>query len=191
MSRRLGQNKLLLPWGETTVLGRVLSNTLAASRLESIILVLGHQAEEICCRLKLKESPRLSIAVNKDYEKGQSTSLRTGLALVPNDQSAIFILGDQPLITAEIIDDLILAWRESSAAIVAPVDEPGRRGNPVLFSPTLFPELESLRGDQGGKQVMEKYGNKSFFLPVPNGIFDDIDSVDDYEKMLCQLKESE
>lgn len=187
MSRRLGQNKLLLPWAETTVLGRVLSNALAASRLEKVILVLGYQAEEICRRLKLKESPRLSIAVNNDYEKGQSTSLRTGLAMVPNDQAAIFILADQPLITAEIIDDLVLAWKESKAAIVAPVDESGRRGNPVLFSPTLFPELESLRGDQGGKQLLDKYGNMSLFLPVPNGIFADIDTDADYAKMLCRL----
>lgn len=188
MSRRLGQNKLLLPWGETTVLGRVLTNTLAASRLEKIILVLGYQAEEVRRRLELKDSPRLSVVVNNDYEEGQSASLRRGLALAPSDQAAIFILGDQPFVTAEIIDDLIFAWRESGADIVIPRDESGRRGNPVLFSPLLFPELELLRGDQGGKQIMEKYGNKSLYLPVPNGIFADIDTDADYAKILCQLK---
>jgi molybdenum cofactor cytidylyltransferase len=70
--------------------------------------------------------------------------------------SALIMLGDQPLITARVIDTLIDTWRTKRKRIVAPLYE-GKRGGPTLFAASLFGELMEVSGDEGGRSVLEKH----------------------------------
>ena len=70
--------------------------------------------------------------------------------------SALIMLGDQPLITARVIDTLIDTWRTKRKRIVAPLYG-GKRGGPTLFAASLFGELMEVSGDEGGRSVLEKH----------------------------------
>src|SRR5664279_5218785 len=103
-SERMGENKLLLPFGGRTVIQRTL-DSLLASRAGEVIVVLGNKAQEINASIGNRRA--LSV-LNPNFAKGMSTSLVTGLGMV-NQQARFIIvaLGDQPLITTKVYNQLI------------------------------------------------------------------------------------
>ena len=112
-----GRHKLLLPLGDRPVLAHVLEATLA-SHARPIILVLGHQAEQVRASIfQYTTHPSITLVENSDYLQGMSTSLRVGLQALATKESkkeysvegALVILGDQPLMTTHVLDTLIAA----------------------------------------------------------------------------------
>ena len=180
-SSRMGRVKQLLPWQGTTLLGSVLART-RRSRLDELVLVLGCASEAIRQKVDLKGT---LVVVNPDYARGQSTSIRAGLAALSEDvQAAVFLLGDQPLVTTAIIDQIIDAYTRTKAPLVIPIHA-GRRGNPVLIDRGLFPELMALEGDTGARVLFERYADSICEVPVSDiGICRDIDTWEDYQRLL-------
>jgi molybdenum cofactor cytidylyltransferase len=158
-SRRFGRLKQLEPWGQGTLLTHAVDVALA-SRARPVVVVLGCQAD--ACHAAL-DAPLtgpgvrrpVTVVVNPNWAKGQSTSVRVGLAALPENVSAVlFHLADQPGVTPAVIGALI----ERHAATLAPVVWPeyeDQRGNPVLFDRVAFPELRKVTGDVGGKPVLQ------------------------------------
>src|SRR5205085_8061892 len=102
---------------------------------------------------------------NIGYMKGMSTSMRLGLEFLisidippgsPSPDSALIMLGDQPLIPSQVIDMLIQARHTTGKRIIAPLYD-GKRGSPVLFEASLFPELLAVIGDEGGRSILERH----------------------------------
>jgi len=161
-SSRMGldRHKLLLPLGDRPVLAHVLAAVLA-SQARPVVLVLGHQAAEVRVQLApYLTDTDISVVENPAYREGMSTSLKAGLGVLqqqaPSIDSALILLGDQPLLHAAMIDTLITTRQRTQAAIVAPLYD-GKRGNPVLFAASLFPELRQVMGDEGGRQVITQH----------------------------------
>jgi molybdenum cofactor cytidylyltransferase len=177
-SRRFGSPKQLLPWKGKTLLEHVVDGVLD-SGVDQVVVVLGHEREAIGA---LVRDRRVETVVNEDWERGQSGSIRAGLqALSDSCDAGLFVLADQPHVTPELIDSILARYRRTLAPIVAPAHR-GRRGNPVLFARTLFPELLEMQGDQGGRHVMERHDNEVETVEVRDPtLFLDIDTVDDYE----------
>jgi molybdenum cofactor cytidylyltransferase len=101
-------------------------------------------------------------------------------ALPAGTGAAIIGVGDQPFLAPEIIRRLVSAFRASGAALVVP-RYAGRRGNPVLFSAKLFPELLEVEGDQGGRPVLLRHRDEIVWVDVDEaraGL--DIDTPEDY-----------
>ena len=121
----------------------------------SVIVIIGHEAEQVDAALRAE---RWFLAIhNPWYVEGMSTSLRIGLAATPKDvDGAIILLGDQPLMTAEIINAMIAESAREPDAIIAASYE-GRRGNPVLFPRQYFAELDTITGDEGGRSVLTRH----------------------------------
>jgi molybdenum cofactor cytidylyltransferase len=163
-----GRHKLLLPLAGQAVLAHVLEAALA-SQARPILVVLGHQAETVRSRMGVyMTSQEVTCIVNPDYLQGMSTSLRAALAALlshdytrgeaeaGNVDSALVMLGDQPLITAHMIDTLINTRHSTGKRIVAPLFD-GKRGNPILFARSLFGELMQVSGDEGGRSVLARH----------------------------------
>ncbi len=123
-----GRHKLLLPLHDRPVLAHVLDAGLA-SQARPLILVLGHHADQVRERIPLFTThPDLIILENADYLQGMSTSMRLGIqTLLSPDytkslngkiDSALVLLGDQPLITARDIDTLIATYRTTGKRII-------------------------------------------------------------------------
>lgn len=178
-SKRMGETKQLLEWRGKILLQQVLDN-LRSSRVDEVILVVGHQADRI---LKVIPAENLKIVFNLDYRKGMSTSIRRGLEALDERSQAFFIsLGDQPEIRKEIIDRLIDDFRRSypRKKIAIPTHR-GRRGHPVLFSAEYKKEALRLTGDVGCRQILADHPEDILEIEVDsNAVLDDIDTPEDY-----------
>ena len=187
LSKRLGRNKLLLPLGDETVL-RKTAKAVLESAVSEVILVTGHEEAEV---IQAVEGLDVRLTHNPRYAEGQSTSMIAGIEAAHEEAGAyLFVLGDQPLLTPGIVNDLISLYEESraEALVAAPVFQ-GRRGNPALFSASLRDELLQASGDAGGRGIIQRLEIESpeqiVFHHLPNDdIFLDIDTEEDYELML-------
>lgn len=183
ISSRMGKTKQLLPFKGSTLLGTVLENALA-SDLDSLVVVLGHEAENIQIRLSRQMAhQKVRITLNTDYLSGQSSSIAAGVTALEKDaDAAMFLLSDQPLIRTRTINRLIKAYSESNHKIVIPSCQ-GQRGNPVIFNRLLFRELEQLKNDTGARVLFKKHAADLLLFPVhDSAILTDIDTPDDYRR---------
>lgn len=184
-STRLGHPKQLLPLGrdDRPLLAHTLDNA-ARSTLDGIVVVLGHAAAAIRARIDFAACRDTRVVVNERYHEGQSTSLHAGLAALPPDTAAaLFLLGDQPLVTPAILNALIAAYRARRAPIVVPAYD-GRRGNPVLFDRALFPELLAITGDQGARGVLRAHQADVVEVLVAGAAYMyDVDTEEDYARL--------
>jgi molybdenum cofactor cytidylyltransferase len=181
---RYGAAKQALPWNGETLAAHAARVALDAG-LDPVIVVLGYHAESV-------EKSLVGLPVhpvfNSDYEAGQSTSLRKGLEALPaRTGAAVFLLADQPLITADILKKIVQAHRQSFAPACVPVFE-GRRGNPVLFDKALFRELKEMRGDTGGRELLDKYAGAVVKVPSDHAVLLDIDTPEEYERQNSEFR---
>ena len=172
-SSRMGteRNKLLLPLHDRPVLVHVIEAALA-SQAEPIILVLGHQAAEVKTHIQpVLQNEALLLVENSAYRQGQSTSLKAGLQTLLSFgyrkylNGVIFLLGDQPMITPALINDLITLRKTSGKRIALPLYQ-GKRGNPVTFSLDLASELLQASGDEGGRSLLKRYPTEIATLEI-------------------------
>jgi molybdenum cofactor cytidylyltransferase len=177
----MGEQKLLLPLREKPVLQWVLESALASDLHEIVCVVRG--LETVRRTIPLADE-RLYWLVNYAADRGQSTSIIAGLWSVdPRSEGALFIVGDQPMIRRELINALIERFEKSSALIVAPSFQ-GHPRNPVLFRRNLFPDLLRLKGDRGGRGLIETYRDKTDLIEWSDETpFMDLDVREDYEKL--------
>ncbi|MFC1943246.1 molybdenum cofactor cytidylyltransferase [Chloroflexota bacterium] len=177
-SQRMGVPKLGLKLGGKSLIEHVIDNALA-SKVSEVILVLGPETAHL--QPSLKGLSRVKVVENQQPEQGQSTSLRLGLQCISRwAQATLILMGDQPLVTPDIIDALINKYSQSRGPIVAPLYG-GQRGSPVLFDRSLLGELMAVEGDKGGREIVEKYKDSvvpvSFAEPLVGG---DVDTWEDY-----------
>lgn len=177
-SSRFGMPKMLLEWRGMPVIRHVAETALAAG-VNPLVVVTG--AVDDAIRVVLRDLPVMMVA-NPDWQIGQSTSVKQGLRALPeNTGAAIFLLADQPFVTAELIQALIRKHESSGSPIIAPrVD--GRRANPVLFDRVTFGDLLALEGDTGGRAVFGKYPVDYVDWQDANLLFD-IDTPEDYDRL--------
>jgi molybdenum cofactor cytidylyltransferase len=184
-SSRLGRPKQLLSVSGTcgtgrTMIEQVLHEVLGIS-VNQVIVVLGHAAAEIAPHIPAS----CRTVLNRDWEAGISSSIRAGLEAVQRQTEAVlFVLADQPLLTATSLERILRAYYGTTKAIVAPSYR-GQRGAPALFDRRLFPALRSLRGDVGGREVIRQFPDEllSVEMDTPE-IFLDVDTASDYEELL-------
>jgi CTP:molybdopterin cytidylyltransferase MocA len=186
-SRRMGRPKQLLPFAEKPLLQHVI-DAAAASALDEVIVVLGANAVEIRDALVLPASGKVRIVVNAAHAKGLAESVRCGLAAVAARASDVAILlGDQPRMSASLIDQVLMAHVAAGKPATRPVFGAGDArtpGHPVVLSRALWPALRDLRGDEGARALLaerpEQVSEVRIIAPAPA----DIDTPEDYARAL-------
>lgn len=183
-SSRLGQPKQLLDVGGEPLLNHVL-RAAAMSALESVVLVLGHDADRIAG--EIGDFGQATI-VNRRYAEGQSTSLQAGIAALPDDTAAaLVLLGDQPLITPTLIDRMIERFRlAASYQGFVQCQYQGVTAPPAVIGRGWYPAVKGITGDQGARDLMR--ANPTHVVTVEADIPrpDDIDTIDDYRALLTR-----
>ena len=186
-SARMGTPKQLLKYKGSTLLQLVLDTATAAGG--KVVVVLGAYAETIQQQLNRRMA---QVVENTNWQQGMSSSIRCGLeALLKSDpamEAVIILVGDQPYISADLLQKLIAKWAVTGKKIVASTYN-GTRGVPALFDTTFFPALLSLNGQEGAKKLVQQYPEEVATVDFPGGAID-IDTVEDYE-MLRDKKEKE
>jgi CTP:molybdopterin cytidylyltransferase MocA len=178
-TRMEGRIKQLLPWRGSTLVEHAIALVIQSDASETLV-VLGAHADAV--QPVVAKTGARSV-VNPHWESGLAASIRAGLnALAPEITAAVFVNADQPYLTRQVIDAIIRHYRETGAPIIASVFA-GKRSSPVLFDRAHFPELANLRGEQGGRELLERH-------PVVRIEFDDarlgmdVDTWDEYAKLL-------
>ena len=176
-SRRMGEPKQLMPLGKTTILERTVDNFLN-SEVHDVIVVVGYRAEEV---ISLIADRSVAITINSAYREGMSTSIVAGLSLISDKtQGVMLALADQPFIDSHTINHLIEAFGVHNKNIAIPVYQ-GKRGHPIIFAIKYKEELLRLKGDIGGREIIDKHPDDILEVTVNcEGICVDIDTIDNY-----------
>jgi CTP:molybdopterin cytidylyltransferase MocA len=177
-SSRMGKPKLLLPFGDTTMIGTVISNVLASS-VEKVIVVLGSNYEPH--HQIVKDYP-VEIVHNKRYRDGMFSSVQCGLKAVSNATDAIMVLlGDQPMIQTGEMDQLIESYRDSEKEIAIASHEK-KRGHPILFGPKFINEILGFPKDASLRDLLQNHPAEILEMKTANDrILRDIDTENDYQ----------
>jgi molybdenum cofactor cytidylyltransferase len=176
----MGEPKQLLSLQGKPML-RMVTETVCAAELAQVVVVVGAHAESV---RQAVSGLDVNLVVNVAWREGMSTSLKAGLRVLNAEiQATLLILADQPALTPNLLQALVARYRTTGAHIVAPFYE-GRRGNPVLFDRTLFPELSAIEGDQGGRSVVARHQNDVEQVEIEDpSPFMDVDTRKDYAAM--------
>ncbi len=184
LSSRMGQTKMLLPWGITTVLGQVVV-TFAAAGIEEIIVVTGGARELIESMVtELAKKYPVQTVFNPEFTRGEMlSSMQAGLAaLGPETEAALIGLGDQPQVREETVRRICDTYIHTLSPLVIPSFEK-RRGHPWLAARSLWPGIMALPFSSTPRQFLNTYAGKVEYVAADKSILQDLDTPADYARM--------
>lgn len=179
-SRRMGQPKMLLPWGETTVIEHVIT-TFRNAGIEDILVVTGGAREQVEEAIR-KYSVRA--IHNNNYASGEMLfSLQHGLAALPDQVEATLIgLGDQPQVQEGTVRQICQAYQEHKYQLVVPSFQM-RRGHPWLVIRQLWNEILSMQPPQSPRDFLNNHAREIYYVNVDTpSILADLDTPEDYRR---------
>lgn len=189
MSTRLGRLKQLLQIGDSTILAMVI-DAAVRSDLDRVVLVLGHEADAVRASLgdRLMNS-RISTAVNPRYHEGMSTSLKCGLMEVRDEFPSIMVMmGDQPLVSHDVINLVLGSFRSSDKDICVPVCK-GKRGMPACLTGRYYDGIMGITGDMGAREIIRNNQEDVLTVEVEDpAAFMDVDDQGDIERLKTLIK---
>jgi molybdenum cofactor cytidylyltransferase len=179
----MGRNKLLLSLEGESLLRRAVRSGLAAG-LDPMLVVLGHEADRAASELTGLSYEPVS---NPDHLQGIHTSVRAGIAAVPEAvEAAVVLLADMPLVTDRMIRALVERYRESGAPLVLS-DYAGVQAPPTLYGRALFGELLGGDAETCSKKVIRRHAGEAVSVPWPAETLTDLDRPEDYERVKAEL----
>jgi molybdenum cofactor cytidylyltransferase len=181
LSRRMGVQKLLLPFGGKTVIAHIVDQIIE-STVDETYVVVGHEGERVSRELSDR---RISIVVNSEYESGMLSSVRCGLIALPQECRAVLVaLGDQPSLTTKLLDQMVRSFKETEKKILVPIHN-GRRGHPVMFSLGYRDEIMTRYDNVGLRGLLNAHPDDVFDLSVStSSVLLDMDYPPDYQREL-------
>jgi molybdenum cofactor cytidylyltransferase len=184
-SRRMGTQKLLLPYAGKTVITHIVDQ-LCGSHLDEIIVVTGHEPERITTELAGRPN---DFAHNRDYESGMLSSVRCGLRALPRRCGAALVaLGDQPAITTALVNEMVRVFEETRPGILVP-SHGGRRGHPMIFSRRYFDEILAHYDDAGLRGLLQAHPEDVLELEAAtDAVLLDMDYPEDYRRELARFE---
>jgi molybdenum cofactor cytidylyltransferase len=167
-SRRFGSPKQLARIGGHSLLQRAIANA-TDSVGSSVTVVLGAHAAAIAQTLPPGSA---SLLINRDWQEGIASSIRLGVQRLPGAcDGVMLVLADQPLVGSQMLQRLITAWRRQPRQIIAS-HYSSVTGVPAVFPRWCFPDLLSLRGDQGARVLLRRYAQHVIRLAHPEAAID-------------------
>jgi molybdenum cofactor cytidylyltransferase len=162
-SRRMGAPKALLPYRGTTFVEHLLQIT-THPRVGIKLVVVGAHAEQISGKLKASGG---QIVVNLDWQSGQLSSIEAAVRGLPANRTSALLLCpvDHPLVSENLIAQLIEAFDSSRKPIVLPTYH-CKRGHPLIFAASLYPELLAASAEVGARQVVWAHADDVLEIPT-------------------------
>jgi molybdenum cofactor cytidylyltransferase len=196
-SSRYGANKLLLPFGDGTVISTVVSTALHSSA-RPVLVVTGHEADQV--RLALQSmAGQVTFAHNPLFRSGEMlSSIKAGLralqAMSTESPTAVLIvLGDQPLLRLDVIQRLLIAHEQNCGDLIAPrFGLNGQRGHPVLIGRRWWEEVLALPPDSNVRELLRAHRDGLTHLVVnSDSILGDVDTPEAYRAALDRAQTSQ
>lgn len=180
-SRRMGTQKLLLPLEGQPVIVHVVDELLR-SPVDQIFVVIGEEGKQISEAIAGR---RVHVVTNANAEGEMLSSVRCGLIAIPEECAAALVaLGDQPSITADVVEKLVRALRTTGRGIVVPTYR-GQRGHPLLLAMHYRHEILTRYEDVGLRGLLQAHPEDVLGVEVATpGILEDMDVPEDYRRMI-------
>lgn len=179
-SRRMGQPKVLLPWGRSTIIRQIVESVVKLGLHETVI-VAGEWLDEITNQVaglpvRVVQNPRF-------FEGEMLSSLRIGLqAMWVTSDACMVVLGDQPWIDKSIVESLLDAYNTGRGKIIAPSYK-HRRGHPLIIDRTFWQQIVDLPPGSAPRDVLRANEQSIHHVEVDSeAILRDIDTPDEYER---------
>jgi molybdenum cofactor cytidylyltransferase len=180
-SRRMGRNKMLLPFAAATVLETVVMEVAACAQVTERVVVTGHQPDQIAALL----GPYPVYCVfNPAYAQADMlVSIQVGLrALSAEVSAALIVLGDQPRIERTIVQQVIAAHRPQT--IVIPSYQM-QRGHPILIDRALWPAVLALPETAALRDFIRAHEERIRYVVVEtDSVLKDLDTPEDYAELI-------
>lgn len=183
-SSRMGAFKPLLPFGEETVLGHVISTT-AKARIERIYVVVGNEAERM---LPVVEACGAVAVVNTAFADGMMSSVKAGLAALPDTIDGVLILPvDVPLVRASTLAQIAGRIGADAGLILRPTFR-GKSGHPPFIGRQLFAEILAAAPDATLRDILDRHQrNTQSIQVIDSGVLRDMDYADEYQRLAACL----
>ena len=182
-SKRMGKPKMLLAWGNNTVLGHVIS-TFYAAGVQDILVITGGARDSV---EKLVSQYGAQSVFNRDYLHSEMlSSIQYGLLFLlwerTGVEAALIGLGDQPQVQAGVVQRICDTFREGKSGLVVPSFQM-RRGHPWIVSRSLWDDLLRLKSPQSPREFLNEHAGQIQYVEVgTSSILADLDTPEDYEK---------
>jgi molybdenum cofactor cytidylyltransferase len=179
-SKRMGQPKMLLPWENTTVLGKVIE-TIQQAGVEDILVVTGGARDEV---EKIAAKNNARVIHNQDYATNDMLeSIQLGLRGQKTQSEATLIcLGDQPQVEERSVRDVCDVFCKNKSSIVVPSYQM-RRGHPWLIARELWDEVLQMRAPKSMRDFLNAHKNEVLYVEYDSpSILQDLDTPADYLK---------
>ena len=178
-SKRLkGENKLTKKFNNKPLINYPL-NSLLKSKVNKIIIVLGHQYKNV--KKIIKNNKKNVFIYNKNYKKGMAFSIKAGLKKVSSkDKGFIIVQSDMPFIKSSDINKICSSIK-SKKFLVHALKHRNKIGNPIGFDISILKKFKKLRGDFGAKFMIKRLKNETKFIKINNlKSFKDFDRISDF-----------
>ena len=180
-TRMHGRNKLLANIEGVPMIRRVVQAALSA-KVDEVIVVLGWEEEKIRSAIAGLDC---KIVVNRNFEEGQSSSVRVGLTGVnPSSRAVLILPGDVAKIETGSINKVVDKYYHEGCPIVI-AGHKGRSGHPILLDKRFFPEIQCINEETFGlKAIVKKHQNEICLIEAgfPN-VLKDVDTAEDLEQL--------
>jgi len=184
-SSRMGRAKATLPTGDGhTFLTRIVQTFLDAD-VDDVIVVVGHDADAIAASFSESGLPARFV-VNRDYERGQLSSLLAGLDVIdrPGVTAVLVTLVDVPLVSPATVRAVIDSYRRTRAPIVRPTSG-ARHGHPLLIDRSIFGALRAADPSTGAKPIVRAHATAAGDIVIDDeGAFTDVDTEEYYRRTI-------
>jgi molybdenum cofactor cytidylyltransferase len=178
-SKRMGQPKMLMPWGESTVIETVIS-TIQTAGIADILVVTGGAAQQVEALL----GKNVQTVFNESYKTGEMLgSIQTGLtAKLHGAGAALICLGDQPQVREKSVRQICAVFLESGSPLVVPSYQM-HRGHPWLIARSIWDELLDMKPPQTPRDFLQKHADEIKYVEMETPtIIEDLDTPEDYIK---------
>ena len=182
LSRRMGQEKILLPYGRSTLLQTILE-TLASAGITDVVAVLRPDLPEAAERANRAGA---RVLINAHPEEEMIISIRLGLEALSPDIRAVFIWpADHPAVSLATIE--LLARRADPARALLPSYR-SRRGHPALIGRDLLPSIEKIPPREGLRHLWRMRPEALIEIPVEDqGVVQNVDTPEDYRQLIARF----
>ena len=178
-SKRLkAENKLIKLYKKKPLINHSLK-ALHKSKVNKVIIVLGHQQNEV--KKIIKKNKKNIFSFNKDFRKGMASSIKVGLKkITKNDKGFIVVQSDMPFIKSSDINKIYNSIR-SKKFLVHVLKFKNKVGNPIGFDISIVKKFKRIKGDFGAKFMVKRLKNETKFIKI-NSLksFKDFDKVSDF-----------
>ena len=176
--RMKSENKLIKLYKNKPLINYSL-NVLTKSKVNKIILVLGHQHKEV--KKIIKKNKKIIFTYNKNYKQGMASSIKTGLKKISkNDKGFIVVQSDMPFVKQSDVNKICRSINSKKFLIHA-LKYKTRVGNPIGFDSSLIKKFKNIKGQFGAKFMVKRLKNRTNFIKTMSiKSFKDFDKASDF-----------